>query len=459
MPTDPRSAACPFPPTTRPSRAFPAPASTPSGRTSTTPAAPSSTSGPIAAYNGWRLGAETRGGHIPGARAFPIAWLDASRVGRDRRACSPRRARRRAGRSSSTGMGAATPTGWPPGSIDAGLDAASVLEGGFAAWAADDGQPGRQAPPPRAARPRGLAERRCSPGGRSRPAERRRAAVPRQLRGPRGVRGRPHPGRPLPRHELARVAGRLEPAVTRRARPRPARARDHRRHDGHRLRPGHRGRRQREVARPPGRPDRRDARRPDPALRGRPRRPPPRRRLRLVGPRRPPARDDAAAARARCPSSGRRSRRTRSSSSTCRRRRRSSPTGRRGARQRPHVEGAHRQGQRLQLHPAGRPDPGRRVGQLRHRRVPHAALPERGQHDAGVPRDRRQLGRGRDHARQVGRVLLRHRLARERDLVLRRPAGLGADRGLRRRLARVELGPGQQPDRRRRPAEAGEIAA
>ena len=82
---------------------------------------------------------------------------------------------------------------------------------------------------------------------------------------------------------------------------------------------------------------------------------------------------------------------------------------RRGARQRPDLEGAHRQGQRLQLHRAGRPDPGRRVGQLRHRRVPHAALPERGQHDAGVPGDRRQLGRGRDHRRQVGRVLLRHR--------------------------------------------------
>ena len=111
---------------------------------------------------------------------------------------------------------------------------------------------------------------------------------------------------------------------------------------------------------------------------------------------------------------------------------------RRRPRQRPDVEGAHRQGQRLQLHPARRPDPGRRVGQLRHRRVPHAALPERGQHDARVPRDRGQLGRGRDHARQVGRVLLRHRLARERDLVLRRPAGLGPDRGLRRRLARVE---------------------
>jgi molybdopterin synthase sulfurtransferase len=31
---------------------------------------------PIAAYNGWRLQGEVRGGHIPGAAAFPIAWLD-----------------------------------------------------------------------------------------------------------------------------------------------------------------------------------------------------------------------------------------------------------------------------------------------------------------------------------------------------------------------------------------------
>jgi molybdopterin synthase sulfurtransferase len=30
---------------------------------------------PLAAYNGWRLGGEPRGGHIPGARAFPGAWL------------------------------------------------------------------------------------------------------------------------------------------------------------------------------------------------------------------------------------------------------------------------------------------------------------------------------------------------------------------------------------------------
>jgi 3-mercaptopyruvate sulfurtransferase SseA len=31
---------------------------------------------PLTAYNGWRVGDEARGGHIPGAVAFPIAWLD-----------------------------------------------------------------------------------------------------------------------------------------------------------------------------------------------------------------------------------------------------------------------------------------------------------------------------------------------------------------------------------------------
>jgi 3-mercaptopyruvate sulfurtransferase SseA len=31
---------------------------------------------PLAAYNGWRRKGEARGGHIPGAVAFPTAWLD-----------------------------------------------------------------------------------------------------------------------------------------------------------------------------------------------------------------------------------------------------------------------------------------------------------------------------------------------------------------------------------------------
>src|SRR5438105_8185223 len=30
---------------------------------------------PLPAYNGWRLRGEPRGGHIPGAVAFPSAWL------------------------------------------------------------------------------------------------------------------------------------------------------------------------------------------------------------------------------------------------------------------------------------------------------------------------------------------------------------------------------------------------
>ena len=43
-------------------------------------------------------------------------------------------------------------------------------------------------------------------------------ALPRELRRPRGVRGEPPPGRPLPRHELARGPGRLEPPLAGRAR-------------------------------------------------------------------------------------------------------------------------------------------------------------------------------------------------------------------------------------------------
>ena len=68
-------------------------------------------------------------------------------------------------------------------------------------------------------------------------------------------------------------------------------------------------------------------------------------------------------------------------------------------RQRANLAGAHRCRQRLQLHRSGGPNRGRRVGQLRLGRVPHAALPQRRQHDAGVPRDRRQLGGRRHHAR------------------------------------------------------------
>ena len=30
---------------------------------------------PLAAYNGWTLRQEMRGGHIPGAMSFPLSWF------------------------------------------------------------------------------------------------------------------------------------------------------------------------------------------------------------------------------------------------------------------------------------------------------------------------------------------------------------------------------------------------
>ena len=113
--------------------------------------------------------------------------------------------------------------------------------------------------------------------------------------------------------------------------------------------------------------------------------------------------------------------------------------------QRSDVARAHRRGQRLQLHRPGRSDRRRRVGQLRHRRVPHAALPQCRQHDAGVSGDRGQLGPGRHPARQVGRVLLRDRLAGRETWFYAYLHGLGPDRRVRRRLVRVEPGPDNNP--------------
>ncbi|HXI81188.1 MAG TPA: rhodanese-like domain-containing protein [Verrucomicrobiae bacterium] len=94
---------------------------------------------PLAAYNGWRLHNEVRGGHIPGAVAFPLAWLDsvdAPEIERlmtskgiapereivvygDDRADADRFVRELAGRAI----------------------AARVLEGGFRPWAAEPDLP------------------------------------------------------------------------------------------------------------------------------------------------------------------------------------------------------------------------------------------------------------------------------------------------------------------------------
>ena len=111
----------------------------------------------------------------------------------------------------------------------------------------------RASPALRGPRPHPVAPRRARRPEPRGAAERCVPPLPRQLRGSRGVRGGPYPGRALPRHQLARGPGRLEPPVARGDRGRPGLARHHPRHHGRALRPRHRGRRQREVARAVGR--------------------------------------------------------------------------------------------------------------------------------------------------------------------------------------------------------------
>ena len=69
---------------------------------------------PTAAYNGWRLNGEARGGHVPGAVAFPISWLASSR--RPRYSASfTRRASAGTARSSSMATEPMTPKSWAQG--------------------------------------------------------------------------------------------------------------------------------------------------------------------------------------------------------------------------------------------------------------------------------------------------------------------------------------------------------
>jgi thiosulfate/3-mercaptopyruvate sulfurtransferase len=91
---------------------------------------------PLAAYNGWRLGAETRGGHIPGAVAFPVAWLDT--------VDEPEIARLFAGKGITAdreiavyGTSAAEASRLAERLVSFGVEGARVYEPGFAAWAAD----------------------------------------------------------------------------------------------------------------------------------------------------------------------------------------------------------------------------------------------------------------------------------------------------------------------------------
>ena len=100
---------------------------------------------PLAAYNGWRLGSENRGGHIPGAVAFPVAWLDT--------VDEPEIARLFAGKGITAdraivvyGDGAADASRLAERLVGFGVEGARVYEAGFAAWAADPALPVERLP-------------------------------------------------------------------------------------------------------------------------------------------------------------------------------------------------------------------------------------------------------------------------------------------------------------------------
>ena len=95
---------------------------------------------PLTAYNGWRVGDEPRGGHIPGAVALPAAWLasvDRAEIARllDGKGIRPDRSVVVYGQDDAEAQRV----------LDAlrghGIASARILAGGFASWIADPDRP------------------------------------------------------------------------------------------------------------------------------------------------------------------------------------------------------------------------------------------------------------------------------------------------------------------------------
>ena len=170
---------------------------------------------PLAAYNGWRRNGEARGGHIPGAVAFPAAWL---------RTVDEAEIRRLLAEKGITADRDVVVYG--DGADDAAEFVAALTALGIEGVARLRGRGhglGRRSDRCRSSGCRSTRQlvhipwlRDVLDGETARgAADREVPALPRQLRGPRGVRRGPHPGRALPRHELARGPGRLEPPLAR----------------------------------------------------------------------------------------------------------------------------------------------------------------------------------------------------------------------------------------------------
>ena len=156
---------------------------------------------------------------MPGAVAFPIAWLysvDEVEIERllDSKGIT-------AGREIVVyGDSAAEAATFVTKLETLGIEGARIYEGGAGDWTADAVPAARPPPELRQAGRHRSGSASVLDGGRPEAApDGPVPAVPRQLRGARGVRRGPHPGRALPRHQLAGGPGRLEPPLARGDRP------------------------------------------------------------------------------------------------------------------------------------------------------------------------------------------------------------------------------------------------
>ncbi|MEA2519419.1 MAG: molybdopterin synthase sulfurtransferase, partial [Chloroflexota bacterium] len=95
---------------------------------------------PVAAYNGWRLRGEARGGHVPGAVSFPISWLESVEAAEVQKLLG---AKGVLGRETIVvyGYGAADGRALRSRLEELGEQDVRLYESGFAAWSADDSLP------------------------------------------------------------------------------------------------------------------------------------------------------------------------------------------------------------------------------------------------------------------------------------------------------------------------------
>jgi thiosulfate/3-mercaptopyruvate sulfurtransferase len=99
----------------------------------------------MAAYNGWRLQGEARGGHIPGAAAFPRAWLSRLADAEVERLLCEKGVT--ADRTVVVyGDGADDARALVPALARLGYEDVRVYEAGFSAWAADESRPVERLP-------------------------------------------------------------------------------------------------------------------------------------------------------------------------------------------------------------------------------------------------------------------------------------------------------------------------